>query len=224
MTHPRTRVALAGALLLALLVSSLSASTYQSSRLAMALGLNGSYNFSIPSDHGNGFGGGASLLIALSRNFALELCGQYSQRTTLGNMAAPQSSLSKGVLRQIPVQVLVQARLPIGSFPLVPYLTGGGGYALNFFSLDEDMVAAYQSFGFDISESIDGSPVWCVGAGVDIIPVSSLIINLHFLYRSSSAGGEWSISEELTGATVRGTLEGVNLNDMSLGLGLKFVF
>ncbi|MCJ7613023.1 MAG: outer membrane beta-barrel protein [Candidatus Aminicenantes bacterium] len=214
----------AGLIIVGLLASSLGAATYESRRLALAVGLNGNFNMNSAEDHRNAFGFGATLLIALTRNFALELSGQYSRCSTLGDMAAPNASLSQGVLQRIPVQMMIQVRVPFGAFPLVPYITGGGGLSFNSFTLDAGMVAAYQGFGFDIAENIKNSPVWCVGGGFDLIPSSHLIINIHFLYHSSLASGDWSITDEISGETVRGTLEPLNLKDMTLGLGLKFVF
>jgi len=221
----RARIILAcGAIGLGLLSTILGAATFTSSRPTLAMGVNGAFVIPRLSDHRNHFGGGLSLFLALSKNFALELTGQFSRGSTLGNMDDPENSLSKGALQQIPVQLMLQVRLPIGRFPIVPYVTGGGGFSFNSFTLDADTAAAYKGLGFDIAESIDPAPVLCAGGGLDIIPTRSLIISLQCLYRFSQADGAWSISDEISGAEVHGSLEGLKLDSLVLGLGLKFVF
>ncbi len=182
--------------------------------------LNGDYVITSAEDQNNGFGGGASLALSLSRNISLELNAQFTSVATTGTTTGTESILQKGRLSQIPIQALIQLRLPLPTLPIVPYITAGAGYSLNSFSLDETLVADFDDLGIDVAESVSGSFVWTVGAGIDYLASPQLVLNIHALYRGSSADADWTFTDQVTGETAQGTLTGIGLKDIVLGVGI----
>jgi hypothetical protein len=216
---------LAAALIIAALCGGeLEAASFQPPGPSMALGLNGHYALNRAEDHDNLFGFGLSFCLALTPNIALEVSGQFDRGSTLG-LAAPEASiLSPGRLLQVPLQVMVQLRLPIRRLPLIPYLTAGGGYSVNSFSLDDSLLASYEDLGYDLTESVDGCFVFGGGLGFDVAAFSPLIINLHVLYRFGTAKGEWTITDQVSSLSQTGSLSDIDLKALIFGVGLKYFF
>lgn len=202
----------------------LGAATYEQQRVGLAFGLNGDYILNNAKDHSNCVGFGASLLMALTKNIAVEISGQFDRYATLGDTANPLTTVSPGHLTQIPLQAMLQLRLPLESLPLVPYITAGGGISLNSFSLDATMLADYKALGLDLTEEVKTSLIVSVGAGLDFIASPNLIVDLHFRYRFGNADGSATITDQLSGASVTQALTGINLKSMVVGLGVKYVF
>jgi opacity protein-like surface antigen len=202
----------------------LGAATYEQQRVGLAFGLNGDYVLNDAKDHGNYIGFGASFRVALTKNIALEVSGQFDRYATLGDTANPLTTLSPGHLTQIPLQAMLQLRLPLNSLPLVPYITAGGGISLNSFSLDETMLAGYKALGFDLTEEAKASLIFSVGAGLDIIASQNMMVGLHFRYRFGNADGSSTITDQVSRETVTQALTDINLKSMVIGLGIKYVF
>jgi opacity protein-like surface antigen len=202
----------------------LSAATYDQNQPRLAFGLNGDYILNNAVDHGNCVGGGATFLVALSKNIAVEISGQFNRYSTLGDAANPLTTLSPGHLTQIPLQAMLQLRLPLNSLPLVPYIAAGGGVSLNSFTLDETTLAGYQALGYDLTEEAKASLILSVGAGLDFIASPRMMVGLHFQYRFGSADGTATITEQVSGATVTQALTDINLKSIAIGLGVKYVF
>ncbi len=190
----------------------------------LRLSLNGDYVITSATDQNNGFGAGASLALAVSPNLSFELNAQFTSVATTGTTTGGEPILQQGRLRQIPIQLLAQLRLPLPSLPLVPYITAGAGYSLNSFSLDETLVAGFDDLGIDVTEDIANSFVWTVGAGIDYLASPELVFNVHALYRSSSADADWSFTDQVSGEAVQGTLTGLGLKDIVLGIGIGYRF
>jgi len=202
----------------------LGAATYEQQRLGLAFGLNGDYVLNAAKDHGNYIGFGASLLLALTKNIALEFSGQFDRYPTLGDAANPLTTMSPGHLTQVPLQAMLQLRLPLESLPLVPYITAGGGLSLNSFSLDSTMLAAYKALGFDLTEEVKTSLILSAGAGFDFIASPNLMVGLHFRYRFGKADASSTIRDQLSGEAMTQALTDINLKSMIIGLGIKYVF
>jgi outer membrane protein W len=186
--------------------------------------LNGDYAITSADDQNNGFGAGASLSLALNRYISLELNAQFTSLETTGTTAGTGAILQAGRLRQIPVQLLVQIRLPLARLPLVPYATAGAGYSLNSFSLDETLISSFSDLGIDVTEDVSNSFVWTVGAGIDFLASPRLVINVHALYRSCSTDATWTFADQVSGESSQGTLADVGLKDFVLGLGIGYRF
>lgn len=216
----------AGLIVLSLSVfaGGLGAQTFEQRRVGLAFGLNGDYVLNDAKDHGNYIGFGASFLVALTKNIAVEVSGQFDRYSTLGDPANPLTTVSPGRLTQIPLQAMLQLRLPLNSLPLVPYITAGGGISLNSFSLDETILAAYKALGFDLTEKVKSSLILSVGAGVDVIASPKMIVGLHFRYRFGTAGGSAAITDQVSSETVTQALTDINFKSMVIGLGIKYVF
>jgi opacity protein-like surface antigen len=202
----------------------LGAASYEQRPSGLVLGLNGDYVLNNAADHGNCIGGGVSLLVPLTRNIAVEVSGGFDRYSTLGDSANPLTSVSPGHLTQIPLQAMIQLRLPLNTLPLVPYITAGGGLSLNSFSLDETMVAAYKALGLDLTETVKSSFILSAGAGIDVLASANLIVGVHFRYRFGKADGSASITDQVSHETVTQALTDINLKSMVVGLGVKYVF
>jgi len=226
-TNKLLRMAFAAGLVvlsLGVFAGGLGAQTFEQRRVGLAFGLNGDYVLNNAKDHGNCFGAGASLLVALTKNIAVEISGQFDRYATLGDTANPLTTTSPGHLTQIPLQAMLQLRLPLESLPLVPYITAGGGISLNSFSLDETMLAAYKALGFDLTEEFKISLILSVGAGLDFIASPNLMVDLHFRYRFGKADGSSTITDQISGETVTQALTDIKLKSMVIGLGVKYLF
>lgn len=209
----------AGFLVIALVPGGLGAAP-----LEMSFGLNGVYVITAADDQGNALGFGASFRLAVNDYLSLGLDGEYSRVSTLGTTAGAGYILQPGKLQQIPIQVMIELRLPLSRIPLIPYLTAGAGLSLNSFTLDETLVSDFNDLGFDISEATKDSFVWSAGAGIDLRASSRLVINAHFLYRHSLAEATWSIVDQLSNESAEGTLTDLNFNVYVVGLGFKYAF
>lgn len=209
----------AGLAVLALTAGSLGAAPLGG---GLRFNLNGDYVITSADDQNNGFGGGASVALSLNRYISLELNAQFTSVATTGITTGTAPILQKGKLTQIPVQALVQLRLPLPTLPLVPYITAGAGYSFNSFSLDETLVSDFDDLGIDVTESVSGSFVWSVGAGVDFLASPQFVFNIHALYRWSSADADWTFTDQVSGESAQGTLTGIGLKDIVLGIGIGF--
>jgi len=209
---------------LSALAGGLGAETYEQRGSALAFGLNGDYVLNNAKDHDNYFGFGASFLVVLTKNIAIEFSGQFDKYATLGDTANPLTSVSPGHLTQIPLQAMLQLRLPLNTLPLVPYITAGGGISLNSFTLDDTMLAAYEAQGFNLTEEVKSSLILSVGAGLDLVASNHLMADLHFRYSFGNADGSATITDQISGETATQALTSINLKSMVIGLSVKYVF
>lgn len=214
----------AGFLVIALCPGGLSAAPLGSGTLEMSFGLNGAYVITSADDLGNSLGIGASFRVALNDYLSLGLDGGYSRVSASGTTAEEGLILQPGKLQQIPIQVMIELRLPLPNFPVTPYVTAGAGMSLNSFTLEATLVSDWDDLGYDVAETVKDAFVWSVGAGLDFRASSRLIINAHFLYRHCLAEATWSIVDQLSSESAEGTLTDLNFNAIVLGLGFKYAF
>lgn len=170
-------------------------------------------------DYGSGAVFGGSVTYGITKNFALELRGSHF----LGNVPGKASGLSKGELTSIPIQLGLQARYPVTD-ALVPYLTGGGGFYLNDFTLDASIVSQWSAVDFRISETMDNCIGFHFGGGVDYLIAPKIILNLDVRFSPAKAEGRWTLAD-IDGAAVESrVLRDLDLNPLAAALSIRYGF
>jgi opacity protein-like surface antigen len=148
--------------------------------------------------------------------FALEL-GAGFWRTPV---KASTGSLSAGSLSVFPVEFSFRARWPLG-----PKLQLGGeaglGYTFYGFSLDEAIAAAWKAVGFTISETVKDAPATHLGLGLEYALSERWSVTFGVRYHILRTRGTWSIVDDISGETQSGKIKKLNLDALSLSLGIK---
>jgi outer membrane protein W len=177
------------------------------------------YAMPAENNYSSGLKYGGNICLGITKNVSIELQGLRFQSDVEGNPEA----LSKGKLSVIPIQLSIQARFPI-SWRFLPYLLGGGGYYLNRFNLDEEIIDAWDALGFDIEEKVENSIGYHFGAGIDLFITKNIALNADVRYFIAKIKGSWTLTDQIIGTENSGSLEDLNLNSLIFGGGLKFYF
>ncbi len=162
---------------------------------------------------------GGNFCLGISKNVSLELSGLRFQNDVEGSV----DGLSNGQLSVIPIQLSIQLRLPVGRY-FVPYVLGGGGYYLNSFALDEEIINTWDALGFDVEEKIQNSIGYHFGAGFDIFITGKIALSADVKYCLVKPKGSWSLTDQIGGTVTSGAIENLNLDTIIFGAGLKFCF
>jgi len=162
---------------------------------------------------------GGNFCLGISKNLSIELSGLR----VLYNVEGSADGLGNGDLSVIPIQLSVQVRFPV-THRFVPYILGGGGYYLNSFALDEEIINTWDALGFDVEERIENSIGYHIGAGLDFFITGNIVINADFRYCLVKTKGSWSLTDQIGGTVISGDLEDLSLNSIMFGAGLKFCF
>jgi outer membrane protein W len=162
---------------------------------------------------------GGNFSLGISKNLSLELSGLR----VLYEVEGSADGLSNGELSVIPIQLSIQVRFPVTA-RFIPYVLGGGGYYLNSFTLDEEIINTWDALGFDVEETIENSFGYHVGAGLDFFITGNIGINVDLKYCLVKTKGSWSLTDQIGGTIVSGDLENLSLNSIMVGAGLKFCF
>lgn len=182
----------------------------------MGLGLEAGYVMPSEDDFGKAPAFGLSFFYSLSKQFRVELKSYFSPI----DVENDPEGLSAGTLNVIPLQLSLQYRLRI-SRRFIPYVGAGVGYYLNNFSVENN--DQWQNLGFEINEKVDSVLGYHFGAGIDFFIKPNMAINIDVRYSIASFDGSYTITEEVSGISHGGNIEG-DLNHLSLGAGIKFIF
>ena len=177
------------------------------------------YAMPAENNYSSGLKYGGNICIGITKNVSIELKGLSFQSDVEGNPEA----LSKGKLSVIPIQLSIQARFPI-SWRFLPYLLGGGGYYLNRFNLDKEIIDAWDALGFDIEEKVENAIGYHFGAGIDLFITKNIALNADVRYFIAKIKGSWTLTDQAIGTETSGVIEDLNLNSLIFGGGLKFYF
>ncbi len=177
------------------------------------------YAMPAENNYSSGLKYGGNIYLALTNNVSLELKGLSFQSAVEGDPEA----LSKGKLSIMPIQLSIQAKFRISS-RLFPYILGGGGYYLNKFDLDEEIIAAWDALGFDLEEKVENAVGYHVGAGIDLFITKNIALNADVRYFITQIKGSWTLTDQIMGIETSGDIENLNLNSLIFGGGLKFYF
>jgi hypothetical protein len=154
---------------------------------------------------------GGNISLGITKNITIEIKGLSFQSDVEGDPV----SLSKGKLSVMPIQLSIQARFPIAG-RLHPYLLGGGGYYLNRFNLDQEIIDAWDALGFNLEEKVENAIGYHLGAGI--------ALNADARYCIAKIKGSWTLTDQIIGTETSGVIENLNLDSLIFGGGLKFYF
>ncbi len=177
------------------------------------------YAMPAENNYSSGLKYGGNIYLGITKNVSIEFKGLSFQSDVEGNPEA----LSKGKLSVIPIQLSIQARFPISN-RLLLYLLGGGGYYLNRFNLDEEIIDAWDALGFDIEEKVENAIGYHFGGGIDLFITKNIALNADVRYFIAKIKGSWTLTDQIIGTENSGSLEDLNLNSLIFGGGLKFYF
>jgi len=177
------------------------------------------YAMPAENNYSSGLKYGGNICLGITKNISIELKGMSFQSDVEGDPEA----LSKGKLSVMPIQLSIQARFPI-SWRFLPYLLGGGGYYLNRFNLDQEIIDAWDALGFDLEEKVENAIGYHFGAGIDLFITKNIALNADIRYFIAKIKGSWTLTDQIIGAENSGSLEDLNLNSLIFGGGLKFYF
>ena len=177
------------------------------------------YAMPAENNYSSGLKYGGNIYFGITKNVSIEIKGLSFKSDVEGNPEA----LSKGKLSVIPIQLSIQARFPI-SWRFLPYLLGGGGYYLNRFNLDEEIIDAWDALGFDLEEKVENAIGYHFGGGIDLFITKNIALNADVRYFIAKIKGSWTLTDQIIGTENSGSLEDLNLNSLIFGGGLKFYF
>ena len=106
----------------------------------------------------------------------------------------------------------------------MPYLSFGGSYTINNFTLDEDAYKAWYLLGFEIEETIKDMFGYHCGAGLDFFLIENIALNIDLKYNFAKTSGTWTMKELMTGLSIAGDSDNIKLNSLFILAGLKLYF
>jgi len=183
--------------------------------LGLSLGLGSS------SHYGSGLAFGANFTFAITKNIGIEVSGFRYQ--TSAKESDDVTRLSKGKLATIPLQLSLVGRFPLNPM-VVPYVLAGGGYYLNTFDLDGNIVGNWSDLGFDADEKVDNAFGFHFGAGLDYFINPNIAVGVNGRYCIVKGKGSWLLRDQVTGEEIKGNLANLSLNSIILVLSLKYFF
>jgi outer membrane protein W len=131
--------------------------------------------------------------------------------------------LSEGKLSAIEIGLNLVGRFPIKD-KFIPYISAGGIYSINSFKLDADLISTWDDLGFHIAETIENAFGAVVGAGFDFQMASGLTLGIDFKCRLMTSDGNWTFTDQLSSSEESATITQLNLNSISVFLGIKYLF
>jgi len=157
--------------------------------------------------------------LEITKNIAVEFSGKMLSFDSLGETGG----LSAGSLSTAAVSLGLQWRF----FPekaLVPFITAGGSYCLNKFSLDSEIVDSWDDLGLAVDEECDDSLAFFGGVGVDFFMADNIALTAGIKHVTSTAKGSWSLVDQLTDTRASGDIDSVKLSSFVLQAGIRFLF
>lgn len=188
-------------------------------RPRFGIGFFASYAMPFEGNYGSGMAYGVNLHLGITKNIALELGGLRYQ----SNIARSPAGLSEGMLSVIPIQLSIQARIPILKI-IIPYIRGGVGYSMNNFTINNGVATQWNNLGYDIIETVENSIEYHYGAGIDLLVHNNIALNGDVRYLVSNTKGTWTFENQIVSEENSGNLNELNLNSIIVSFGLKFLF
>jgi hypothetical protein len=187
--------------------------------LKIGAGISTGYTTLTLSPYQGGFDLGGSFIVILLDYFGLELSASYCQHVTQEDI----EGLSDGRLSAIQVGLNLIGRIPI-SRSFIPHISVGGFYSFNRFTLDANLISAWDDLGFDIDETVANAAGLIAGAGFDLKVAAGFFLGIKFNYRLMTSEGTWSFKDQVSRSEETGTFKDLSLNSFSIDLALKYIF
>jgi len=186
----------------------------------LGVGLMAGYAQPSSSLYSGGISGGILVSIGLMRYLAVEIQGGYFG----SNVKGSEDGLSKGKLTVFPIQLSLQGRFPVGGGRVTPFLEAGAGYYLNSFAVNAGLAERWERVGFTLEEKVEGAPGFHFGAGLDAFLGPNFSLGLGLKYGLARMKGSWSLTDIAGGTEMTGDLGSLDLNPLSVGLRLRYIF
>jgi len=180
------------------------------------LGLDAGYVMPSGNNFSKSMALGVNLFYSLSNQFRVEL----KATVFAGKVENDPEGISAGTLAVIPLQLSIQYRLRI-SPRFIPYVGAGVGYYLNQFSLEGKN--NWEALGYKVTENYESVIGYHFGTGIDYFIKSKMVVNIDVRYAVASFKGSYSITELVSGISRGGYIKR-DLNYLSFGTGIKFLF
>jgi outer membrane protein W len=187
--------------------------------LRLGVGVWGGYGLYGNDQFKSGVALGASFLLGLSRNLAVEIAAGYLN----AGVESDAGALSEGKLAAMPLQLSLQGRFPVGK-KLTPYLLAGGSYFFNSFSMASAVADRWSAVGVTVSEKVAGAFGFHFGAGMELALGKSLSANLDVRYFMAKTQSDWSMTDNASLVESSGTMSGITLDALVCALGVKYFF
>jgi outer membrane protein W len=185
----------------------------------LSLALNVGYALPSESAYEGGFTLGGDIAYLVNQNLAVVLGFYRYQSKVEGSV----EGLSTGKLTTLPLSLGLQGRYPVGE-RLVPYAAASVAYHFISFELCHICRDEWDALGFDIREEVENALGFQVGAGLDYLITDYIDLNLDVRYQVLKGSGSWSMTDQFSGTSLSGNLEGLNFNALILRVGAKIFF
>jgi opacity protein-like surface antigen len=187
--------------------------------LKIGIGLNLGYAMPTESEFSGGLNYGGNIYLLITRNIGVELSGLNFQSDVSGD----PNKLSSGELTVTTLSINIDGRLPVSDL-LTPYITVGGSYFMNNFSLDSSIVDSWNVLGFDIKEEVEKGMGFNVGAGLDLSVSNNFLIGIEGRYYINKQEGSWALTDQLSSEKISGNLGKLDMSFVYVGIGIKYLF
>ncbi len=184
-----------------------------------SVGLHAGYGMPADSLFGSGFAYGAGVSYLITSYLGLEV-GVFQYQSDIEDS---DSGLSRGQLSMIPLMFSLQGRYPLND-RLVPYAVMGATLSFNSFKLCQTCQDSWGALDISIKESVENSFGWHVGAGLDYQIARNFALNVDVRTHFLKSQGSWSMDDLLSGVSVSGDMDNLNLNTWVIRLGAKLYF
>ncbi len=181
------------------------------------IGFGAGYAAPADTNYGNSVKFGGSIYIQVHRNVVFELAAT----TFKSNIEEKPEGLDDGKLTVFPLQLSIQGRFP-QSRHFIPFVFAGVSYYMNDYILDSQITEEWQLIGFDIDEEVDNTFGFHIGAGFDIFLMKKLAITADITYCIGEAKGAWTLTDQISEASILGEIKDIKLNSFLFEVGLKF--
>lgn len=187
--------------------------------LKIGLGLDLGYALPSESEFASDLNYGGELYLLITQNIGIELSGLNFQSDVSGN----PNKLSSGELTVTTLSINIEGRLPVSNL-LTPYITAGGSYFMNDFSLASSIVNSWSALGFDIKEEVEKGMGFNIGAGLDLSVTDKFIIGIEGRYFINKQNGSWELTDQISSIKTNGSLGEIDMSHFCIGIGLKYLF
>jgi hypothetical protein len=184
---------------------------------AFHLDLRGGYGLFVDKSYSGAAAYGAGAGFDLARHLSLELSGMRLSSSA----AATSDGLSAGRIGLMPLEIMVEARFPLGAGKWAAFGAFGGGFVLTSFTFDSTAAAAWTAAGFAVVEKVQSTACVSAAAGLEVALSGTSALRLEARYRLMKPSGTWSITDLISGETVSGTLDKLSLDSLTVGLAVR---
>lgn len=198
--------------------------------LALLLGLAGAaqagIHFALFGGYGTTPGAGAGNAGLFGGTVGFSLSGNWSLGITAARWQLPTSgkidSLSRGKITEMPFELELRGRFPLGKGKTAVYAAAGAGYAMHTYAMDSAVSSGWRTAGLEVDENVDPGPAAHIGLGIEFPLGPNAAFDIGARYSLMRTKGTWSMSDTAGGESVGGTLDGLEFDMLAIVAGIRF--